>query len=578
MPSPSPSLSAAFSSPVFSVGDAIVETLRMSSGTNAGGRLQGVCTPNWLAHGVHTVRCVSQEWMTHRSLLRFSPTVLTVARSTDLSLVEGMPNRWVVRVVAAAAAVTTAGGSTGAHDGSTAGLGQSLGLDFGQTDITGTTDQSAETDTATLIRELQRKIAQLRERSSRDGCESTPSPRKQPSTPSKGILSGELRKALPCTPVPCVPQPCVPGPDEGKEVLDDQAPGPMSRLVTWMFAWATWWNFSLGYVLWIVGYYAAASKGYTVESLIPDNLRSGVEPELRGSLYEKHRARELRKERAEKGPTEGLVAEDDEPNSASVSRQSSDTGNTWASKSPHRSRTSTDECYVVTAKTQDVKHGGTDGRVFIVLHGHLRTSPEVELKHVPKKDRRKNGRHTFAASPHTVHTAFHRGALNHFRLPFEDVGYIQAISVRLVSRQVHLGGHLPGHGEWHPEYVKVTTPDGTEFKFQCDTPISKHDTQMLPLTETTAEAAPDVNFGEHINLLSQRKDTSPDINTQLGTDFDDTELLEFDDTELLDARLHGESEDNDDVLSSSGTRRFRQSRTLGEDDVVEVKPIFVNQL
>lgn len=102
---------------------------------------------------------------------------------------------------------------------------------------------------------------------------------------------------------------------------------------------------------------------------------------------------------------------------------------------------------------------------------------------------------------------------------------------------------------------------------------------MLPLTETTAEAAPDVNFGEHINLLSQRKDTSPDVNTQLGTDFDDTELLEFDDTELLDARLHGESEDNDDVLSSSGTtRRFRQSRTLGEDDVVEVKPIFVNQL
>lgn len=151
-----------------------------------------------------------------------------------------MPNRWVVRVVAAAAAVTTAGGSTGAHDGSTAGLGQSLGLDFGQTDITGTTDQSAETDTAMLIRELQRKIAQLRERSSRDGCESTPSPRKQPSTPSKGILSGGLRKALPCTPVPCVPQPCVPGPDEGKEVLDDQAPGPMSRLVTWMFAWATW--------------------------------------------------------------------------------------------------------------------------------------------------------------------------------------------------------------------------------------------------------------------------------------------------------------------------------------------------
>lgn len=269
----------------------------------------------------------------------------------------------------------------------------------------------------------------------------------------------------------------------------------------------------MGYVLWIVGYYAAASKGYTVESLIP-----WVSPELPRAIHVlaaeslvlslatqgqpaersrtrasgitlrevrnrrdyslpcpvnvgfcRHRARELRKERAEKGPTEGPVAEDDEPNSASVSRQSSDTGNTWASKSPHRSRTSTDECYVVTAKTQDVKHGGTDGRVFIVLHGHLRTSPEVELKHVPKKDRRKNGRHTFAASPHTAHTAFHRGALNHFRLPFEDVGYIQAISVRLVPRQVHLGGHLPGHGEWHPEYVKVTTPDGTEFKFQCDT-------------------------------------------------------------------------------------------------------------
>jgi hypothetical protein len=169
-------------------------------------------------------------------------------------------------------------------------------------------------------------------------------------------------------------------------------------------------------------------------------------------------------------------------------------GHRWAKKSPDRSDSigsaSPDgHCYTVSTTMADTRQTGVSGRVLLVLHGRLRTSAEVELRNPPRKERRKNGRHTFVHA----HTLFQKGSTNTFRLQLDDVGFIQAVSIRIVPR---IGTHLTRHHrEWHVENITITAPGGTKFVFQCETVVGHfsdrpYSTPTFPMGFLDGTAAP----------------------------------------------------------------------------------------
>mmetsp|Transcript_9856 Transcript_9856/g.29769 ORF Transcript_9856/g.29769 Transcript_9856/m.29769 type:complete len:499 (+) Transcript_9856:124-1620(+) len=425
---------------------------------------------------------------------------------------------------------------------------------------------------STLIHELRKKIDALRELPPIDGC------------PTAAATGESGSKCPPCAPL----RPCLP-PQNSAIATEDQMGAPCTtksysehgtgilvRAWRLIFAWATWWHFTLMYIVCAAAYLLAAARGFVVESVLPLTVPSLVEPELKNSMLEKHREKALLAHQKKKGSKSKSLHRDQHTPSTrfyhrgKLSRRKGDHSHQVCAGSRRRpstvpldhsaggdSASDTVVCYTVTVRTSDDKRAGAKARVLLTLHGHARISKEIELTHNPPGHR--NG------FRHPKSTMFEPGGADNFDIHTDDVGYIQAVSLRIRS---HQGRSLaPQHHEWICGGVDVKAPDGNTFHFKCNAPISKRAPQVLPLTDTTANA-PDVDMGTEVTLVSTTVAEPPMAHLQDNIDdlFDDVvdDLLDSDDLTESDAGTAPEG-------STPRNLRFSLSRT--EADVVEIKPI-----
>lgn len=96
--------------------------------------------------------------------------------------------------------------------------------------------------------------------------------------------------------------------------------------------------------------------------------------------------------------------------------------------------------YTVSLKTGDVMGAGTDSNVYIRMVGVQGSTNEIRLK-TEKHD-------------------LEQGQLDHFTLPFEDVGPLKKIIIRHDNT-----GFAPG---WFLEWVKIRDGRGKKYHFECN--------------------------------------------------------------------------------------------------------------